>query len=538
MLNEDKTITHVAVAHTDPEKVAWARELQLRYPPDLAAPSGVPQVLRTGRSEIYPHITDEMIRAVARDDEQLRIIRDLQMRSAMVVPLKVEGRVLAAMTFVWAESGRHYTLADLELAEELARRAALAIDNARLYHIEQRNRQTAEWLSRRLSGLQAITAALSKAATPHQVAEAVMQQGLAQVGADSGLITLLDEAHENLALFHQVGYRPEEVAGWQSFPVAMAVPLADSVRTGEPLFIESNQILQERFPIFARQRKTPYQGLVTLPLRVTGQKIIGAIGLSFYQTRNFSTEEREFMLAIARQCAQALERARLYEAEQQARAEIEAAQQSLATLAETRERNRLAQELHDNIAQAIGYLYLQIAMADMQLEQGQLEALKESLQELKRVIWETYTDVRGEIFNLRSETTQDLNFLNTLQYYIEKYKRFYKLTISMELEAEAANFEFEPKVKSQIIRTIQEALMNVRKHAGVDEAVIRLSKRNEALYIQIEDQGQGFDTHASGVKEGSYGLQIMRERVQSIGGELIIASAPGQGTRITLVYPQ
>jgi two-component system sensor histidine kinase DegS len=130
-----------------------------------------------------------------------------------------------------------------------------------------------------------------------------------------------------------------------------------------------------------------------------------------------------------------------------------------------------------------------------------------------------------------------LNFLDTLQHYIEKYERFYKLNISLELATDEAEIDFEPQVKPQIIRTIQEALMNVRKHAHVNEAVIRLTKADHALTIQIEDQGRGFDTQASASKEGSCGLQIMRERMQSVDGELKIDSAPGQGTHITLVYP-
>jgi PAS domain S-box-containing protein len=138
---------NVAVAHVDPEKVRWARELQERYPPDPDAPTGAPEVIRTGRSELYPEIDEELLQAAAVDEEQMQLIRDLQMTSAMVVPLRARERTLGAITFIYAESGRQYSTHELELAEELGRRAGLAIDHARLYEREHR---TAETLQRSL----------------------------------------------------------------------------------------------------------------------------------------------------------------------------------------------------------------------------------------------------------------------------------------------------------------------------------------------------------------------------------------------------
>jgi PAS domain S-box-containing protein len=132
----------VAVAHVDPEKVRWARELQQRYPPDPDAPTGAPQVIRTGRSELYPVIDAALLEAAALDDEQREIVRQLQMNSAMVVPMVARGRTLGAITFVYAESGRQYGTRELELAEELGRRAGLALDHARLFAREHRAAET------------------------------------------------------------------------------------------------------------------------------------------------------------------------------------------------------------------------------------------------------------------------------------------------------------------------------------------------------------------------------------------------------------
>src|SRR3954469_844763 len=137
----------IAVAHVDPDKVRWARELQERYPPDPGAPTGAPEVIRSGRSELYPVIDAALLEAVALDEDQLALVRELQMHSVMVVPLTARGRTLGAMTFVWAESGRQYSTRELELAEEVGRRAGIALDHARLF---AREHATAAILQRAL----------------------------------------------------------------------------------------------------------------------------------------------------------------------------------------------------------------------------------------------------------------------------------------------------------------------------------------------------------------------------------------------------
>ena len=137
----------IAVAHVDPEKVRWARELQDRYPPDPDSPTGAPAVIRSGRSELYPVIDRALLEAAALDEEQIQLVRDLQMHSVMVVPLTARDRTLGAITFVWAESERQYSTRELELAEELGRRAGLALDHARLF---AREHATAAMLQRAL----------------------------------------------------------------------------------------------------------------------------------------------------------------------------------------------------------------------------------------------------------------------------------------------------------------------------------------------------------------------------------------------------
>jgi PAS domain S-box-containing protein len=138
----------LAVAHTDPEKIELVRQISERYPPSPDAQSGVLQVIRTGQPELYADIPPALLEASAQDAEHLRLIQTLQLRSAMVVPFGIRGRVLGAITLAYAESGRSYAPEDLEFAQDLARRCAGAIDNARLYQAEQRARRDADLANR------------------------------------------------------------------------------------------------------------------------------------------------------------------------------------------------------------------------------------------------------------------------------------------------------------------------------------------------------------------------------------------------------
>ena len=133
VLEEDGSLDRLAMTHQDPEKIALAHELEERYPPDPDAPRGVAQVLRTGHSELVPEIPEALFEEAAHGAENREILRRLGFKSYMIVPLVTRGRTLGAISLVSAESGRRYGRVELELAEELARRAALAVDNARLY---------------------------------------------------------------------------------------------------------------------------------------------------------------------------------------------------------------------------------------------------------------------------------------------------------------------------------------------------------------------------------------------------------------------
>ncbi len=148
MLGPDGSLRRLAVAHVDPSKVALAQELHQRLPSDPNAAQGVWNILRTGKSEMVPEIKDSLLVERVKDPDLLRILRQLGLRSYMGVPLVVRGKVEGVLTFVAAESGRRYDAHDLAMAEDLAHRAAIAIESARLYsEVREADRRKDEFLA-------------------------------------------------------------------------------------------------------------------------------------------------------------------------------------------------------------------------------------------------------------------------------------------------------------------------------------------------------------------------------------------------------
>jgi PAS domain S-box-containing protein len=148
IVQPDGTLRRIAVVHSDPARVALGEAFHRRYPPPPDAAHGTRYVLRTGKSDLITDITDAMLTGAARDDEHLRMLRQLHLRSSICVPLRARGKTLGAITFVTAESERRYGTADLTVAEDLAHRATIAIENARLYgELREADRRKNEFLA-------------------------------------------------------------------------------------------------------------------------------------------------------------------------------------------------------------------------------------------------------------------------------------------------------------------------------------------------------------------------------------------------------
>ncbi|HVE74338.1 MAG TPA: SpoIIE family protein phosphatase [Mycobacteriales bacterium] len=132
VLEDDELVT-IGLTHFDPAKVAWAEEVAGDYPVDMKAPTGAPNVIRTGMTECYPEIPQEMIAAAAQSPEHLTMLTELGLVSALVTPLAGRSGIFGALTLIYAESGRHYSAADVPYVEDVSRRAALALETARVF---------------------------------------------------------------------------------------------------------------------------------------------------------------------------------------------------------------------------------------------------------------------------------------------------------------------------------------------------------------------------------------------------------------------
>jgi PAS domain S-box-containing protein len=325
LLNDDGTISRVAVAHNDPEKVQLGWELAQRFPRQLDDGYGIAEVMKTGQSEIAIDITNEQLTATVTNPEYLEILQGVGLRSCIIAPLQARGRVLGSISFVFAESERRYSPTDLALAKDLARQAAIAIDNARLYYTAQQAKQAAETAADRTTRLQIVTAALSESLTPVQVAEVIVEQSTAALEADAALMALLTQDGTALEIVRAVGYEVDPVESHRQFPLTASFPLAEAVRNKQPVWSEPLAERLARYPHLAEiYKRFPFQAWISLPLVIEG-KAVGGLSLSFKQFKQLNQDDREFMLTLSRQCAQAIFRAQLYEAERSARAEAEQA---------------------------------------------------------------------------------------------------------------------------------------------------------------------------------------------------------------------
>ncbi len=269
-----------------------------------------------------------------------------------------------------------------------------------------------------------------------------------------------------------------------------------------------------------------FHSLLCIPVftqkQATGLLILGHHAPNYFSQHN---NNNPALLDFAHTIAEAVEYSHLYRLAH-----------NLATL---EERDRLAQELHDNVAQSLGYINLQLAAVNEMLSGGKIEKAQDSLRSIKQVVGETYTDVREEIFNMRSAEMIGLGFLHTLREYITKYSKFYNLEIKLEVKVDETLLDFPTSVETQVIRIIQEALINVRKHAGVDEALIRIQAEDNRFAIIIEDRGHGFSDEPPLKPDGKsgFGLQIMAERAESVGGLLQIDTPAHGGTKVIIWLP-
>jgi serine phosphatase RsbU (regulator of sigma subunit) len=300
-------IRNAIVMHPDPRKVELARELQRRFPSDRHAPSGAPNVIRSGVSELTETITDDMLEALIEDADLLATMQSLALRCAMVVPLQARGRTLGAITMIGSENHERYGHEDLVLAEQIAARAALAIDTAQLFAQEQQARAEAVEEARRTEILKEATAAFGRAFSVEDVVQAMLLHGIRAAGARAGTVGIVEG--DDVALVGVAGYDRDDDQYWHRFGLQESLPMTDAIREGTPVVLSTTAERDARYPALAGRGEPADHTLVCVPM-LWASRAIGAFSASYPPEATFSEKDLSLLSSIGEQCAQALERAR------------------------------------------------------------------------------------------------------------------------------------------------------------------------------------------------------------------------------------
>lgn len=210
-------------------------------------------------------------------------------------------------------------------------------------------------------------------------------------------------------------------------------------------------------------------------------------------------------------------------------------QRVMATL---QERERLARELHDSTSQVLGYVNLQAQTIQKWLQSGNNEKAEALASRLAEIAKDAHADVRESILGLKSEGIEEWAFLSALKRYLNNFQSQYNIPIELTLSNHMRENILNATVGIQVLRVIQEALTNARKHSGAHKVHVSLDELDDRAFIRITDDGSGFDASQQEQDKGShFGLSFMQERMAEIMGSLKIDSRPGAGTVVEIEVP-
>lgn len=355
--------------------------------------------------------------------------------------------------------------------------------------------------------------------------------------------------------------------------VNIPVPLDSSIAgvcfvSGAPLVVPDTAHDPRYYPQFEDLTGVKGHALLAVPLQYRERHI----GVLEVQNKSddlpFEANDVAILTALAAHATIAIENARLVRAlqEEQERLESEVAARTIQLRAEIaeheqdqariiaqqrelatfEERERLGRELHDGLGQILGYVNVQTQAAEALLAQGQNAAAQANLQQIAQAARQAHTDLRSYILGLRLPQTAPSSLLSTLQNYANQFQAQYHLPVRFWLPGNLPDPLFTPAVEEQVLRVVREALTNAGKHANATYAEVTMSLVGEQVQIMIADDGCGFaaderigewaNRQESG--DSHFGLEIMRERAERVGGLLEIQSAPGRGTRVLTTVPR
>lgn len=349
------------------------------------------------------------------------------------------------------------------------------------------------------------------------VLKRVVEQARNLVGAKYGALSVID--HDNRILsFITSGISNEDREKIGPPPVGHGL-LGVVLREGQHLRLQDiNKHPQSSgFP----PHHPPMHSLLAVPVPCKGPFLGNLYLTEKLETAQFTEDDEQTLERFALQAALAIDNAHLHE--------------QVGDLAVAQERLRIAHEMHDGLAQVLGYVNTKVQAAESYLKREKTEEAGAQLRELAVAAREAYSDVRESIVGLRTMPGPQKTLDDVLREYLERWEEMSHVSTSLTLDS---SIQLRPSQELQLVRIVQESLTNVRKHAKATHASVEVVRRGRALEATIADDGIGFGTGPRARTEfPKFGLSTMRERAESIGGTLTIESTPGSGTTVRFVLP-
>ncbi|MBI5714393.1 MAG: DUF3365 domain-containing protein [Chloroflexi bacterium] len=367
--------------------------------------------------------------------------------------------------------------------------------DALLQKIERRNREVAT--------LSNIALILSGASNLDDALRDVLAEAAAASGSDGGVIYLWDANQKKGSLAAVVGLPSTVVEHLERYPAVVA----DSSPTVVTLSPDS------------LLRHSGYHALVVAPLR-SKNHLRGALQLFTRTPRDFNADDLSLLSCIGNQIGVAVENA--YNA------------QRVEQMAILEERHRLAREIHDSLAQTLGYLNLKTELLESSVQHSELDRAREEIVDVRRVVREACYDVRESIDGLRARATDERGLIQMATDYLREFGQ--RTALATECAVSHSDPPLSPVAETEVLRIIQEALINVRKHAQAKQVRLKIGSEGESLQVEIADDGKGFNPAALS-PSNHFGVRIMRERAERLGGQFEIESETGSGTRVRVCVP-
>jgi PAS domain S-box-containing protein len=466
-------------------------------------------VMQSRESVIVPHAPDDP-RFFSGVDEQT----GLRTLSLLAVPLWFRGKVIGVLEAVNKLKG-HFDRDDLILVETLAASAAIAIENARLYQQTDEKLQTR---ARELSALYALTEVMNHSLDLDSILRLALDSAVELMGMDAGGILLLDLSTNEIILRAHRGLLPgfSQLINRAKTNKFLMSRMLESVLAMDDL----SKLTKDHREVIEREG---IQSAVSVPLK-TKERILGVMVVVSYSPRTFTSEELELLAAIGNQVGVAVDRANLQT--QELRAAI------------LEERQAMAWQMHDDIAQTLGYLGLQVDSVMGSSSLAQKVGVQAELEGIRRSIENAYERVRSSIMRLRGDIPDYFDLGTALQKSVSEFEAQTGYKVETKID-EGQLRRLSPSVVFQATYIVHEALTNVRKHSGADSVHFTLEGTEDGvIVITIQDNGEGFDLDDDRwSSRGGFGLRFMRERAERAGGSLRVESQPGQGVQVVISLP-